>query len=84
MHMHVFRDHIVTIHGSVVINVVVAVCWPLVLYLSKHSDIKGLELMSAFRGECKDEDVVIVCNCPELVGFMRVVAIKEEECYNPP
>jgi hypothetical protein len=55
-----------------------------VLYLSKHSDIKGLELMSAFRGECKDEDVVIVCNCPELVGFMRVVAIKEEECYNPP
>ena len=49
------------------------------LYLSKHSDIKGLELMSAFRGECKDEDVVIVCNCLELVSFMRVVAIKEEE-----
>jgi hypothetical protein len=44
-----------------------------VLYLSKHGDVKGLELMSAFRGECKDEDVVIVCNCPELIGFMRVV-----------
>ena len=26
VHMHVFRDHIVTIHGSVVINVAVTVC----------------------------------------------------------
>jgi hypothetical protein len=26
MHMHVFGDHIVTIHGSVVINVAVTVC----------------------------------------------------------
>jgi hypothetical protein len=51
----------------------------LMLYLGEDRNIKGLKLVGAFGREGKDEDSVLIRNRAELVGFMRVVAIKEEE-----
>jgi len=49
------------------------------LYLSKNNNIKGLELVGAFGGESKDKDVMLICSCAELIGFVRIMAIEEEE-----
>ena len=35
--------------------------------------------MSAFGRECKNENIVVIRDCSELVSFMRTVTIKEEE-----
>jgi len=49
------------------------------LYLSENDNIEGLELVGAFGGESEDKDVMLVCGCAELISFMRIVAIDEEE-----
>jgi len=49
------------------------------LYLGKNHDVKGLKLVGALGGECKNEDVVVICKCPELVSLMRIMTIEEEE-----
>ena len=49
------------------------------LYLGKNYDIKGLELVGALGGECKNEDVVVICKCPELVSLKRVMTVEEKE-----
>jgi hypothetical protein len=47
--------------------------------LGKNCDIKGLELVGAFGGKCKDEDIVFICNSPELISLMRIMTIEEEK-----
>jgi hypothetical protein len=69
----------VTIYTYITINTAVAVHRPLVLYLGEDRNIKGLKLVGAFEREGEDEDVVLICEHAELVSFMRVMAIKEEE-----
>jgi len=49
------------------------------LYLSKNNNIEGLELVGAFGGESEDKDVMLVRGCVELIGFVRIVAIEEED-----
>ena len=58
---------------------VITVCCPLMLYLSENDNIEGLELVGAFGGESKDKNVMLVCSCVELIGFVRILAIEEEE-----
>ena len=35
--------------------------------------------MGVFGGKGEYENVVLICDCLELIGFMRIVAIKEEK-----
>lgn len=49
------------------------------LYLGKNYDIKGLELVGAFGGKCKDENIVFICKSPELISLMRIMTIKEKK-----
>ena len=35
--------------------------------------------MGAFRRESEDEDIVFICNFPEIISFMRIMAINKEE-----
>jgi hypothetical protein len=72
-------NDIIVIYCNVFIDAMIAVCWPLPLYLSENCDVKGLELVGAFWGESKDEDVMLICKHTKVVSFVRVVAIEEEE-----
>jgi hypothetical protein len=50
-----------------------------VLNLGKNCDVKWLEFMGALRRESQYENVMLVYNCSELIGFMRIMLIEEEE-----
>jgi hypothetical protein len=69
----------VTIYTYITINTAVAVHGPLVLYLGEDRNIKRLKLVGAFGREGEDKDAMLICERAELVSFMRVMAIKEEE-----
>jgi hypothetical protein len=51
---------------------------PVALGLSENDNVEWLELVCAFRRKCDDNDVMLVRELPESIGFMRVVAVQEE------
>jgi hypothetical protein len=78
-HLHVLWNNAVTIDGSVFLHATVTLLRPPVLDLSEHQDIERLKLVHALGREGEDDYVGFKHELPELIRFVRVVAVDEEE-----